>query len=99
MQVTIFRLDKSAISRGEIPFFASSNIHRGLMPNLVTFCSSTTRTSVLASGWNGEPSYMTDRAPTSSAPTLARYIIQPTVVYCSVTLSRPMPSCSLPSLK
>lgn len=97
--VTIFSELRSVTSRGLILFLATSNIHLGLMPSFVTRCSPRMRMNDLRSGTKGEPSYITTRAPDNSAATLARYMIQPVVVYCRVTDSGDIDSCRRPSLK
>ena len=56
VELTVRRLERSAISLGAMPSLDSSNIHLGLMPNFVAFCSAATRTRTAGSGWKGEPS-------------------------------------------
>lgn len=97
--VTMRRELRSATSFGRMPFLASSNIHRGLVPSFVILYLPMILTYVSRSGWKGLPSYMTTWAPMSSWPTLARYMIHPVVVYCIATESGPEPSWSRPSLK
>lgn len=95
--VTSLSLDRSASLRGAMSRFMSSVIHRGLIPRMVTRCSSHMRTNTSGPGRNGEPSYRMLRPPITMWAMLARYMTQPVVVYCRCTSSGPRLRCNPPS--